>query len=187
MDAGFTTKDGRDAFESFRIFVESVTPQAEDLQKAGDWLVDKRRQETLGGRDVEGNGFAPYSPNYALRVGTSVPSLYSRTTGPHMLDHLEAHTVSETDGTISLEVGIFGDPELAERARVQNEGATIRTRLGMGHEGFKQPLNVGRKQQRGKALLEIPERRWLGASDQDLLTMAGIISESIDERVKKNG
>ncbi len=174
--------------QRYILYVSKIAPNASDLQAAGDFLVNRRITETLNGKDVDGTGFAQYSPAYALRKGTSAVTLYSPDrkggSGEHMLEALEARVVDDGP-TSSLEVGIFGNAELAARAKIQNEGGTLRTRLGTGHGGFKTPLGVGAKQKRGKALLEIPERRWLGASEEDLRDMQQVIVDRIDERVSK--
>lgn len=185
MDDAFTTRNGGDPYQSFLLFIRDILPTAADIQKAGNWLVAKRRSETLGGRDVEGSGFAPYSAAYARRAGSAV-SLYSRNPrGEHMLDALKSQVVGEGQ-TTSLEVGIFGNAQLATRARIQNEGGTIRTQLGYGNGGFKTPLGIGRRQTKGKTFAKIPARHWLGATDQDLKHMQDIIIESAEARQKEN-
>lgn len=182
----FLTRNGGDPYQSFLLFIRDIFPTAADLKKAGNWLVAKRRSETLGGRDVEGAGFAPYSAAYARRSGVDGVTLYSRKSkGPHMLDVLDSRVVGDGQ-TTSLEVGIFGNEQLATRARIQNEGGTIRTRLGYGSGGFKTPLGVGRRQNKGKTFAKIPARHWLGATDQDLKQMQDIIMESAAARQKEN-
>ena len=187
IDVTFTDQDGNDPARSIIVYIRGVMPNQDDMQKAGDWLVAKRRQETLAGQDIDGASFAPYSPAYAFRTGHSNVTLYSsKQRGEHMIDALKAIATTETDGTTSLEVGIFGDAELAERARIQNEGGLVRTRFGYGNGGFKTPLGVGRRQPKGKkTFATIPSRRWIGASDADIQTMQEIIVESAQERVEK--
>ena len=181
IDATFTDARGRDAAESFSLFVKDVQPRAEDLAKAGQWLVDRRRAETLSGRDVDGGTFAAYSPAYALRKGSSLVNLYSPNSkhSQHMLDALTYQT-DTSSGQPALDVGIFGDADTAMRARVLNEGGTFRTRLGYGQEGFVN--HPGRRKPKGKMYGVIPARHWLGVSDSDLQQMETIIVESATQR-----
>lgn len=180
MEASFLDERGRDAFQSFSLFVQNLQIQESDLEPAGEWLVEKRISQTLQGRDFEGLDFAPYSPQYGTRKKDSRVTLRGKGKGPHMLDAL-TYQIPEPG---RLDVGIFDNPELAERARIQNEGAEIRTRIGGGLEGFK--LHPGRKKPKGKkSSLIIPARRWLGATSKDLEHMQEMIAKSALERAGK--
>ena len=183
-------RDISQAATSFRLFAEEVQPKPEDMAVAGEWIVEKRRRETLAGISVEGGEFAPYSPEYVSRKGSSGVNLYSANRklkgGEHMLDALTYKV--EPDST--LDVGIFGNAQLALEAEVQNEGATFRTRLGYGSEGFHN--HPGRRQvnargKRGKASATIPARHWLGATDADLTQMQQMIADAGAARVKEGG
>lgn len=167
-----------DPVAQFKLFVEEVQPNADDMLKAGQWFVAKRRSDTISGLDVNGNSFAPYSPAYSFRKGSSAPSLYGKGPGPHMLDALEARYDSDLS---SLDIGIFGNEALATRAQVQNEGALIPTVHGSGKLRYGKSRTTGKKG--SKAFFRIPARYWLGASDSDLVEMQNIIGESIKERV----
>lgn len=164
------------------VLATDAKPNASDLAKAGDYLVPVIRNRTLSGVSYDGTPFAPYSPAYASRKGGSTVTLFSQgdKNQGHMLD---AVTHQETDNT--LDVGIFGNDKLATLAQVHQEGATIRTRLGWGMEGFKR--HPGRRRTRGKDFSTIPARRWLGASEQDIARMNEIIMESMAERLRRNG
>lgn len=183
MADDFTSANGADGFATLTIWLkEATTIEPQDLLAAGEWLAKKRAEETRSGRDVDGGLFAPYSPNYAFRKGSSTVDLYSAQRHEHMLDALQA----QVEGDV-LQVGIFNDDELATRARVTNEGAEVRTQLGMGREGFKN--HPGRRQvnargKKGKGSAVIPPREWLGASQADLDHMAELIIESVNKRLQ---
>lgn len=173
----------------FRVLIESLQPRPEDLNKAGDWLVDQIRDRTLSGRDFNNGGFAPYSPQYTFTKGTSTVNLYgtskSSRDAVRMLDQVQYKSqvedaVGSESATSSLEVGIFDNEKAATEAKAHNEGAVFRTQLGMGLEGFKR--NPGRRQTKGKSIAEIPQRQWLGASDADLEHIKEIVVGSIEER-----
>lgn len=167
---------------SFEILVRDVQPTGADIAKAGEFLVTRTRNNTQSGLDFEGIPFAAYSPATALKKKSSIVTLYGDHNGPHMLDAL---TYRNTD--TSLEVGVFGNEQIATKAKVLNEGAQIRTRYGTGGEGFKTKPGRRRHKVLGKELKSvstIPARQWLGASDSDLTTMASIIANSAMERIK---
>ena len=179
------------AAAKFKLFIEDVQPHPQDMDSAGQWIVDKRRRETLAGVSVEGGSFAPYSPEYVGRKGSSSVNLYSANRklkgGQHMLDAL-AYRV-ET-GTAILDVGIFDNAQLATEAKAQNEGEIFRTRLGYGSEGFRN--HPGRKQvnsrgKKDKSTGIVPARHWLGATEADLVEMQKKIAESAAARVKEGG
>lgn len=164
---------------SFELFVKDIAPTTEDIAKAGVYLVNKRRSQTLAGIDVEGDTFAPYSPA-TKKQGKAVVNLFGDKSETHMLDAL----TYRTPGASSLEVGVFGNAAIAERARVLNEGGQFRTRAGTGPEGFRN--HPGRRQPRGKKLFAtIPARYWLGASQEDLTAMSKIVVESALKRAEK--
>ena len=97
----------------------------------------------------------------------------------HMLNALQ--TVVDTDE--SFGVGIYSNDELETRARVHNEGATIRTRLGSGKHGkTKLRFHPETFQYRKKATFEMPRRHWLGANEADVAMIENAVGARIDER-----
>lgn len=139
-------------------------PPEESLAAAGEVLREEIRQRALSGLSFTGEPFAPYSDEYARRKGQTNVDLYSKKMPPHMLDAIQVKV-----GQDEIEIGIFGDEVLAERARVNNEGASIRTAAGR-KAGRYTSLKARRAAVAlGRSLFaKIPARPWLGLTQQAL-------------------
>lgn len=181
----FTSKfGGRDPVVVFGEITRSVLPQREDLQEAGNWLVGRIKERTLQGSDVHGNAFAPYSPEYAYRKRTSTTAvdLYGNARdGVHMLDAVQAVVVPGVGGLV-LSVGIVGNARVALRGRALQTGWTPLPRIS-----WKGRKELGRvtSRQLVKRRGAVPPREWLGASEQEMVTMRGIIVQSVMNRLQR--
>lgn len=187
MTATFTGSNGADPVAEFRLDVQSVRPLRSDLLLAGQLMIAAIRDRTFAGIDVEGGSFAPYSPAYAKRksgaLGHGRVDLFGADHHTHMLNALQTIVNSIEPFKESFSVGIYSNDELETRARVHNEGATIRTRLGTGKHGKTRlrfhPETFGYK---GKASLNMPRRHWLGANAADVAMIENAVGARIDQR-----
>lgn len=176
MTASFTAQGGRDPVAEFRLLIENARPARSDLLYAGSLLVTAIRDRTLAGTDVSGAPFQPYSASYAKKksgaLGHARVDLFGTQNHVHMLNALQV--VAESDE--SFGVGIYANEELEERARVHNEGLSVPTRLGRGR---------GKAKAGGLGSFQMPRRRWLDASQQDLEMIENAIGQRITERLKR--
>lgn len=171
------------------LFTE-ILPNEGDLLLAGQYLRNTIRDRTFRGEALTGGAFQKYSDAYAKKKGQTNVDLYSRGPSKHMLDALTARV----EGGTSVEVGIFGDQEMATRAKVHNEGATIPVRKGDATK--KSPRKRRLKgllalftdiefDERVGSTFSMPRREWLGARLEDLNEMTRIIGRSIQERIER--
>jgi Phage virion morphogenesis family len=176
MDATFKGPGGRDPVAEFRLLRFATTPTRADLLFGGNLLVAAIRDRTFAGTDVDGAAFAPYSPAYAKRksgvLGHGRVDLFGADHHTHMLNALQ----TVVDGDATFGVGIYTNDELEARARVHNEGLTVRTRLGTGK---------GKPKKGGKSSFAMPKRHWLGASAAELDAIYDAIGDRTDERLKR--
>lgn len=174
MTATFTN-NGTDPVATFRLAVRASKPTRGDLLFAGQLLVTAIRDRTLAGIDVDGAPFAPYSAAYAKRktgaLGHGRVDLFGADHHTHMLNALQV--VADSDEGFG--VGIYGNDELEKRARVHNEGLTVRTRLGTGK---------GKAKKGGRSSFAMPRRRWLDASDGERAALENAVGARIEARLK---
>ncbi|HEX4138361.1 MAG TPA: phage virion morphogenesis protein [Bryobacteraceae bacterium] len=175
MDATFTGDGGGDPIAQFHLVIREAAPTRADLLFGGSLLIAGIRDRTVAGVDVDGSPFAPYSEDYAKRksgaLGHGRVDLFGADHHTHMLNALQ----TVVDGDDSFGVGIYANDELEERARVHNEGLTIRTRLGSGRHKPKKE---------GKASFDMPQRRWLDANMSEVQSVNQAIGERIDDRLR---
>ena len=175
MTATFTGTNGAEPITEFRLVVRNAKPTRGDLLFAGNLMVAAIRDRTFAGMDVDGAPFAPYSAGYAKRksagLGHGRVDLFGAGHNTHMLNALQ----TVVDGEESFAVGIFANDELEARARVHNEGLTIRTRLGSGK---------GKAKKGGKGSFTMPERRFLDASGADVEMIENAVGERISGRLR---
>jgi hypothetical protein len=187
MNATMTVGGGADPVHQIMLAAEAALPTQADLLFGGQLQIANISKRTFAGMDVDGAPFVRYSAAYADRkakkLGTGVVNLFGADHHTHMLNALQVLV----DGETEFGVGIYANEELAVRARVHNEGATISTRLSYGafeaaEYGYG-PRNP-RRYKRAKATFEIPRRYWLGASSDDVAGIADAIGERIEQRLK---
>jgi len=177
MSATFTGTGGADPIAQFRLAKFASDPTREELLFGGQLMIATIRERTFAGTDVDGAPFAPYSERYAARkaksVGGGLVNLFGTGHHTHMLNELQ--TIIAADGK-GFNVGIYTNDELEQRARVHNEGLTVRTRLGTGK---------GKPKKGGVSSFAMPRRRWLDASISEVEDVYRAIGERIDERLKR--
>jgi hypothetical protein len=183
-DPSFLTPGGQDPAQHFLYFAEGLTnPLEGDLLAAGNYLRGEVRDRTYRGESLRGDRFANYSPAYAKKKNQTNVDLRSRGSGKHMLDALMVRIPPDRR---AIELGIFGDSDMATRAKVHNEGARVRTRQGRGKKlitkGSFAGLGFARQKKGGKPYADIPQREWLGAREVNLQIMARIIVEAARSR-----
>lgn len=175
MTATFTSGNGTDPITEFHLVVREAKPTNADLLFGGSLMIATIRDRTFAGMDVDGTPFTPYSEAYAKRkagsLGAGLVNLFGADHHTHMLNALQ--TVA--DGDESFGVGIYSNDELETRARVHNEGGTIRTRLGRGK---------GKPKKGGRASFDMPQRRFLDASADDIAMVENAIGDRITARLK---
>jgi phage gpG-like protein len=179
-----------DPVHQILLAAEAALPTRADLLFAGQLQIANIRKRTLAGLDVDGTPFVRYSAAYADRkakkVGKGLVNLFGTAHHTHMMNALQVIVDSDAE----FGVGIYANEELAIRARVHNEGATIPTRLSYSaFEAAKygyEPRNPRRYKQ-AKATFEMPRRHWLGASDAEVAGIADAIGERLEERLKTVG
>lgn len=159
----------------YTVTLPDVTPKPEDLSAAGAWEIAKIRERTVSSVDWQGRPFAPYSPMYALRKGSSLVNLIGDVTKGsynHMIDAL-SHQESSVAGGARLDVGVFNDERNATLAEINNDGATLRTRSS----------NMTRRRFKGKKdWLSIPARHFLDFSGEDLDQVTQMAGDAISKR-----
>lgn len=174
VNATFTGSGGADPISEFRLVVQAANPTRADLLVGGNLLIANIRDRTLGGLDVDGTPFVPYSERYAKRksgsLGHGRVDLFGDGHHTHMLNALQTFVDSDD----SFGVGIYTNDELEERARVHNEGLTIRTRLGSGKSKPKKG---------GRASFTMPRRRFLDANAADVSMIENAVGERVTARL----
>lgn len=171
------------ASKHFSLIMNEIQPTQSDNLLAGNILRGNIRDRTFADEDLRGGNFIPYSPAYAKWKGQHNVDLYSKGTGKHMLDALTVHATEN-----EIEIGIFGDEEMAIRAKVHNEGAVVRTRLGTGKRtapghSRKFGVQIFKQKKGGKPYMTIPSRSWLGARASDIDQMRQAILNAIKGRI----
>ena len=173
-----------------------------DAVLAGQLLRSRIAERTARGVDARGASFVPYSEAYAkekaVRLGSAdTVDLFGYVHHPHMMNAMVVRvngsemgasplslfgmpvfqgfggSVNRTPAQM-LEVGFYG--EEATRARVHNEGAEVRTRLGSGKS---------KKQKKdGKSSFNMPMRHFFDANEEDIRLMELAIGNNINARLK---
>jgi hypothetical protein len=190
----FTGPGGIDAAEHILRIARDVLPTEGDCLAAGAVLRSRIRERTFAGRDSDGNQFAPYSKRYAKYKAShgrsTEPNLYSVKQNAHMLDAIlivaggsqfiegsslpPSGAFSNNTPAREIRLELAGDQGL--RARVHNEGGTVRTRLGKGRKPKKN----------GVASFTMPRRHFFDANGEDVDLMGFTIRERIDSRVRSS-
>lgn len=186
----FSGPHGEDPSAHIIRIAERAVPTEGDCLAAGAILRSRIRERSFSGVDANGNQFTPYSERYAkekARHGRStVVNLFGYKQNAHMLDSIilisggarlegaqEPATVSDggpPGNAIRLE--IFGDQAI--RAKVHNEGGSVRTRLGSGKK----------KKKNGMSSFSMPRRHFYDANAEDINLMGFAIRERIESRLK---
>lgn len=180
-DANFRTPD-------IGLIIAEVQPTVEDLMAAGNLLRGKIRERCFNDEDLRGGQFIPYSASYAKRKGQQNVDLFSRGPSNHMLNALEARVPPEAN---LIEVGIYGDEELATRAQIHDQGGTGRTRQGTGKTVAKRKsrqfgADIRKQKKGGKPTFDMPQRQFMGATQQDLDEMQRLVVDLIKIRLEQN-
>jgi Phage virion morphogenesis family len=183
--ASFLGPNGLNPYQHFAILLQDLEPRQEDLMLAGQYLRGAIRDRCFADQDISGGGFIPYTEAYARKKGQQNVDLYGRGRGRHMLDAL---TVQTDPSATSIGVGIYGDEATATRAKVHNEGGVVRTRQGTGgrkHIGKSNAFgaDIRRQKKGGKKSYEMPQREFLGATEDEQAKMQEIIMDSIKARL----
>jgi hypothetical protein len=172
MFASITGPNNQDPVDAAKRLVVDAQPTQGDVQYAFERERSRILKRTNSGVDAHGARFAAYSPGYAKNKSkyrdSGTVDLRGRN-APHMLQAMLTRA-EETGGTIG-----FYDERAAMLAKVHNEGATIRTRLGKGK---------GKAKKRGVATFRMPKREFFAATDDDLRGMAQDIGSRIDFRLR---
>ena len=183
----FVGPGNSDPSQHFAIFITNLMPNEADILAAGEWMRGEVRDRTLRDESFLGGNFIPYTEKYAKQKGQQNVDLRSRYSQPHMLDALATRVTPVQNGSGSIQVGIFGNEELASRAKLHNEGGIFRTRQGTGKHPYigKRWGGMGlmRQKRGGQGYAMMPRRDWLGARMEDLDTMRRIILNSIYQRI----
>lgn len=195
--ATFSAPGGQDPAQHFRKVMLAVETTVGDAIEAGSILVARIRERTAQGIDANGMAFPEYSAGYAkqkiARIGSASPvDLFGFQNHPHMLNTIliKAGGAEFPPGAVGegveavypgrqiehFEAGFYGDE--AVRARVHNEGGSVRTRLGTGKSGRKPKPG-------GKASFEMPVRHFWDANAEDIRLMEFAIGERAEARAKR--
>lgn len=67
MPVVFRSKSGKDPVKAITDLLRDVLPTRGAMQHAGELQIARIRARTLAGNDVDGQQFAPYSPQYAKK------------------------------------------------------------------------------------------------------------------------
>jgi hypothetical protein len=179
-EPSFLTRSGGDPVAAFEALINRFThPSHDALQKAGLLITQAIRAKALSGVSYTGAAFAPYSASYAKEKGQTNVDLFSHYSRPHMLDVLESRI---TNNPPMIEVGIFGNAEIAWRAQVNNEGGTFRTRAGKSKSRYQSKKSRATAISAGKrATGTVPARPWLGIDDRTLDAAQAVIVNSLTE------
>jgi hypothetical protein len=175
----FTGPRGMAPSDHFLHLIEQTRPTHEDLMLAGNWLRGEIRERTFRDESYAGGNFIFYSEKYAKQKGQTNVDLYSRKNNKHMLDALNVNVNADNS---AIEIGIFGDSEMATRAQLNNEGGTFRTRQGTGKKKLsakKWGHDIRKQKAGGQAYGTVPARPWLGANDADIAKMKEILIDQI--------
>lgn len=169
--ASFTGPGGQRPEDAVIRLIEDLQPTEEDLASVGQYLRQKIRKRTLADQSVDGGSFTGYSESYQKQKRQSQVDLYSRKSQRHMLDALDVQVSNNL-----IEVGIFNDEEIASRAKLHNEGGSVRTRQKKGakRSWFRRSA--------ARSSFTMPARRWLGATAEDISEMTSLLITRIKDR-----
>ena len=201
-DPTFKAPNGQTPEKHFQAIMLDAQPTESDALLAGHYLRTRIRQRTFADQDVSGSGFIPYSPKYAKWKGQTNVDLYSKGPAKHMLDGLSVKSgaselspgsnpmESTSQPANSVEIGIYGDSQMASRAKLHNEGGQGRTRQGTGRHiaprlSRKFGVSIRRQKKGGRATYTMPQREFLGANQEDLDNMRKLIVEAIEARLNR--
>jgi hypothetical protein len=189
----FATPGGLNPVEHILRIAEGVIPTEGDCLAAGAILHANIKTRTSSGRDSDGNEFAPYSKGYAKfknSHGVSpVVNLFGVKNHPHMMNGIlilsggssaqsenaadvAANPFSNLSHGNEIRLEIYGEQSI--RAKVHNEGGTLRTRYGTGKT----------KKPKGSASFGMPERHFFDANRADIDQMGYAIRERIQSRIR---
>lgn len=188
----FTGPGGADPVKHWIRLTTAAQPTVGDAILCGSILQGNIRRRTSQGVDVDNVPFAPYSEGYAKRklkkLGRNSPVDLFGWGREHMLLALVTTVAGaqypENSGfqnptpTDSFHVGIFSaDDAIIARARLHNEGGTVKTRLGTGKK----------TKSNGKAFATMPQRQFLAASTSDIEQMTLGVGQAMLARIKAAG
>jgi hypothetical protein len=175
MLASFTGPGGQDPVSATKRLLIDAVPTQGDVLYAFERERSRILKRTASGVDAEGATFKAYSVPYAKRKAKyrdpGTVDLRGRN-APHMLQAMLVQG-DENGGTIG-----FYDERAAMLARVHNEGATIRTRLGKGK---------GKAKKGGASSFRMPRRHFFDATPEDLRAMEQDIGSRIEARLRARG
>lgn len=169
----FSGPGGVDAATHILNLAAAARPTVAEVLYAGQRQETRIVQRTLAGKDVDGNSFAPYSPNYAKRKAraghSTTVNLFGTENHPHMMNRIVV-LVGTAD---LLQLAFQGEESV--RARVHNEGASIRTRSAA----------AGRKKKKGRrSSFKMPRRHFWDASVAEVREMVNDLGQAINARLK---
>jgi hypothetical protein len=183
----FLAANGQDPATSIEGIIRSIQPTIGDALYGGQIIRSEILQSTAQGVDANGTPFVGYSPGYAKqklkKLGKNSPvDLFGPDQHVHMLNTILVKvggfevTIGDSPqdiGTPSdlFEVGFYGQESI--RAKVHNEGASIRTRAGSG-----------KSKGSGKSTATIPQRNFFAANAARLNLVAFGIGERMMARAR---
>lgn len=189
----FTGPGGADPFDHLISIANGLVPTEGDLLNAGHLLRAQIRDRTFRGVDANGAPFTGYSAAYAKRKmargRSGTVDLFGAEKNAHMLDGMTvkagsakldpgqepAADVNASPAPANLiQVGFY-ESDQAVRARVHNEGGTVRTRLGKGK---------GKPKKGGVSSFSMPRRHFFDANREDIALMTRAIGERIMSRIR---
>lgn len=179
----FVGPGGGDPSSEVRTYLNKAHPTVADAVYAVERQKSRILLRSQRGQDVNGASFAAYSPAYAKakqrKYGSSSPvNLQARN---KMFQSLQVTvggvTASGSASTAQVEEFALGfyNEEQAVKARIHNEGGSIKTRLGTGK---------GKPKKNGKSEARMPRRHFFDASASDLQAMQNDMGARIDARLR---
>jgi len=188
----FTGPGGSDPVRHILGVQAAMQPTIGDCLQAGQVLRAEILERTRSGVDAEGNPFAPYSERYRARKAkkngqADTVDLFGSEQSKHMLNTIQIRSgsfVGEEQPSADpnsnsvrgdeVRVGFYDDEEIETRARVHNEGGTVRTRYGTGSS---------KRKPKGAQSFSMPRRHFFDVNQGDIDLMNAAVAERIEMRL----
>jgi hypothetical protein len=176
----FTGPGGVDAATHILKLGSAARPIVSEVLYAGQRQKTRIVQRTAAGKDSDGVTFAPYSPDYAKRKAkaghSTTVNLFGIKNHPHMMNRIVVLAAGSPGHPADmLQLAFQGEESL--RARVHNEGATIRRRVKIRTASKKKSFAK-------TATFRIPRRHFWDASAQERVEMVNDIGHAMSVRMR---